>query len=419
MLQKLVAETIKAEGYVKPKDKGECPGEGTSVHSEEEMKSTAKLKSTKDKEKGGQDRNIDIVKSPSDTTIYAPALMVNGPRNVDDRMSPQGDNDNVCFVNDISTFIESVRIGMKSKEAKQAEEQSEEGHGQETKSNDPTHQKAIVDSDRNFEQARDKAAQKILEAEQYKAQIHEPKGRCLIDNGLSDDDFFHVTCHVDSALKTKIENGEFVELDKLLPKSKYKAEGKLKLVNRNGATYFVPAESGNNKINGIRRWEQAFRVYAAIYSAANPHRAAEIWQYVYVINTAALTYSWENISIYDYTFRHLMAFNPGRSWSKIYSQGWNLCMLDTVTKFQSNNGHNSRFNNSNSASTSNSEPTSGMRKSGRNRKSDYCWDFNGPNGCGNKHCKWINKCKYCDATSHGVKNCLKLEKKEKQKSDSH
>ena len=43
-------------------------------------------------------------------------------------------------------------------------------------------------------------------------------GRQMIGVGTSDDDFFHLTCHIDPLLKRKIENGEFVNLDKLLPK---------------------------------------------------------------------------------------------------------------------------------------------------------------------------------------------------------
>ena len=96
------------------------------------------------------------------------------------------------------------------------------------------------------------------------------------DNGLSDDNFFHVTCHIDSNLKAKIQNGEFVDLEKLLPKGKNRVDGKMELVNRNGSTYFVPVEGSQVKINGVRCWEQSFRVYAAIYSAANPNRASEI-----------------------------------------------------------------------------------------------------------------------------------------------
>ena len=64
----------------------------------------------------------------------------------------------------------------------------------------------------------------------------------------------------------------------------------LQLFLRDGATFVAPQKE--SKIGNVRRWEQAFRVYAAIYSAANPSRAAEIWQYVYIINTAAALFVW-------------------------------------------------------------------------------------------------------------------------------
>ena len=38
----------------------------------------------------------------------------------------------------------------------------------------------------------------------------------IIGGGVSDDDFFHLTCHIDPSLFLKIEKGEFVELEKLL-----------------------------------------------------------------------------------------------------------------------------------------------------------------------------------------------------------
>ena len=34
----------------------------------------------------------------------------------------------------------------------------------------------------------------------------------------SDGEFLHITCHVEPAIKAKIEQGGFVDLDKLLPK---------------------------------------------------------------------------------------------------------------------------------------------------------------------------------------------------------
>ena len=44
--------------------------------------------------------------------------------------------------------------------------------------------------------------------------------RTPLERGKSDDDFFHLTCHVDPSLVSKIEKGEFIDLERLLPKDR-------------------------------------------------------------------------------------------------------------------------------------------------------------------------------------------------------
>ena len=204
-----------------------------------------------------------------------------------------------------------------------------------------------------------------------------------------------LSCHVDPGLKSKIQKGEFVELEKLLPKNKRLSnDNRMELVFRGGRSYFTPAPP-ENRISDIRRWEQAFRVYAAIYSEANPSRAVEIWQYVYVINLAASTFVWENVANYDYTFRHLMAVNPGRSWSKIYNQMWNLSMKETLTK-------NNFFNFP--SMKKDSEPSGNPK---RPRKPKYCWPFYRGNCKHGIKCKFVHRCSYCDASDHALPGCNK------------
>ena len=117
-----------------------------------------------------------------------------------------------------------------------------------------------------------------------------------------------------------------MELDKLLPKDKaargysMNEQHGVQLLTKNGQTFLAPA-STEKKITNIRLWDQAFRVYATIYTKSNPERAREICQYVHIIHTAASTYSWSNVSTYDFMFRKLMASKPWRSWSKTYAQG--------------------------------------------------------------------------------------------------
>ena len=187
----------------------------------------------------------------------------------------------------------------------------------------------------SFEEAQQRAGKAIIEAEKFTANVEDPGMPNLLNigGGVSDDDFFHLTCHIDPNLIHKIEKGEFVEFEKLLPKDKIgkSEDNRLEWVQRDGGTFLVPAQR-DSKINSFRRWEQAFRAYATIYCGANPHRSKEIWQYITVINTAASAYLWDNVYNYDITFRHLMAFNPNRSWAVTYNQMWNLSMRDPLPK---------------------------------------------------------------------------------------
>ena len=152
----------------------------------------------------------------------------------------------------------------------------------------------------------------------------------------------------------------------------------------------------NSKFLGVRRWEQAFRVYAAIYSAANPARSAEIWQYVYVINLAASSYQWDDVAQYDYTFRQLMSQNPERSWAKIYNQMWNLSMRNSIQNRSFNKGAENANQNGN------------WQHFG-SRKSKNCWKFN-KGRCTDQNCKFPHKCNYCDGR-HGINTCYKKDRK--------
>ena len=225
----------------------------------------------------------------------------------------------------------------------------------------------------------------------------------------------------------KIEKGEFVELEKLVPKDKLGGnsrnteENRLEWVQHDGGTFLVPAQR-DSKIGSFRHWEQAFRAYATIYCGANPHCSKEIWQYITVINTAASSYIWENVYNYDITFRHLMAFNPQCSWADTYNQMWNLSMKDPIMK--SNNRSNAYGHYSGSGYTApksygNNNSSNNNPMQVRRNKSDYCWNFNKGVPCKfGTRCKFIERCKYCDSPTHGVNACHKLQKKENTTSNT-
>ena len=264
----------------------------------------------------------------------------------------------------------------------------------------------------SHEQAKEKASNLIIQVEQFKASVNDPPPQgtqaypehdkekltpqCVENNAYfqedvkDDDDYFHLTCHVDSSLVSKIERGEFVELEKL-----------------------VQNKNKSRSITGIRKWEQAFRVYAAVYSQANPGRSAEIWQYVYVINAAASTHPWTQVADYDFAFRQMMSTNPKRSWARIYHQMWNICLSGNGNNNSSNNtnfgSRSGSFNlggnsfsvvSSNSASSSRQNPP---RKD--SSKPDYCWKFNKGKCKFGNDCRFINRCSYCDSAAHERNAC--------------
>ena len=79
----------------------------------------------------------------------------------------------------------------------------------------------------NLTPSRELTGKILLKAEKYIAQLVAPQGNGIvpIDDKVrllrhldSDDDFFHVMCHIDQNIMTKIKNGEFIELEKLLPR---------------------------------------------------------------------------------------------------------------------------------------------------------------------------------------------------------
>ena len=211
---------------------------------------------------------------------------------------------------------------------------------------------------------------------------------------------------MDSNLAQKIECGEFVDLEKLLIRNqvKWRDYDRLEFITHEGQTYLAPAGGDREpKVNGIRRWDQAFRVYVAIYSKANPHHAAEIWQYIHVINTAASNYIWENVAYYDFTFRQMMGKNPNRSWAKLFGQLWNLAMCNLIDRNRQNYQNYQGTNPGSVSKQGSNRQTTGKRP---------CWKFNKNLPC-EPNCDFECKYSYCGSYTHSVLNCYKLHGKKK------
>ena len=147
----------------------------------------------------------------------------------------------------------------------------------------------------------------------------------------------------------------------------------MELKNIDGRQFWVPAENKDGRINSLKQWDEAFRVYAEIYCKANPTRASEVWQYVDTIHKAAATFTWENVALYDFHFRKMMAKNPHRSWAKTFTQMWNVDLRDHLPKV----------------------PQYSSVQKGGSQKVKICWKFNKGHCSYGQKCQFEHRCSFC------------------------
>ena len=360
------------------------------------------------------------IKSNSVITTYSPALMLKkpdaDPNAILQRFSPnqsgrdKGDGD----------------IARQNQSIKQIE-QSISNYLGKVRSESSTVEKPGRSDDPNFSMEPDPkskrmAEQAVINAEKFKATIATgPAGKNILAPPVDlnfddsrDGEFSDADCHVDLKSTQTIARGGFLEVEKLIPKQRVSKpdEGRMEFVHRDGQTFLVPqSERDLQKVTNVRKWEQGFKVYASVYSKFNPHRAAEIWQYIHTINLAASSYTWDNVAYYDFTFRQQMDKYPQRSWAKINNQLWSLAMRDPLS-FRSQNGYNS----SNTSHLSNSS----NKKLTNNFGDNVCWRFN-KDKCNRSAsaCRFEHKCSYCGGYSHGAQKCNKKRGRSNEENNSN
>ena len=273
---------------------------------------TVKLKQTKgngseykkQKNKGGSSKEVRdasplvVNKSPSDTTIYAPALKLVSPKNsevvrhmvegtinetlVRNAAGVAGIGDNCQSIavdgvvhNRITNFLEQVRREPSCHPSRNAVTDTVEDQPQPKYLTSHCKKKMIEElwHDRWSYRLRDLKPQLSYPPGNNVSLINDndrvmiPQGNLMVagdqgviqtgannsvnaaavpanltgmQQGITDDEFFHLTCHVDANLRLRIQRGQFVELDKLLVKDKFKSFGsasngqRMELVSKGG-----------------------------------------------------------------------------------------------------------------------------------------------------------------------------------------
>ena len=238
----------------------------------------------KGNEQSQQKQHNNLIKSPSDTTLYSPGLrlikdnQVNLPRIRQDDQQPLArgvnvrngsnytpntlqnvrvtDNQDVMIEN-ISNIVYNIRISVDQASTSGQTKSTRPNRDEPAPSTSASRKSGGTNSGYNTDSANSTERctdQLLLQAEKFKARVEAPKGRntminsllmpydyeqlrtkIVTDEGLGpidreilflrnfdqDDEFFHVTSQIDPGLKAKIERGEFVDLERLLPKDKF------------------------------------------------------------------------------------------------------------------------------------------------------------------------------------------------------
>ena len=122
---------------------------------------------------------------------------------------------------------------------------------------------------------------------------------------------------MDSSLQQKIIDFEYIDFARLIPKDRItKVEDhRFELIVRGGNTYFSPvSDRDSTSITNFACWEQAFQIYSNMLTRAYPNKSSELIQYNHIIYTASISFSWDNVYLYDKEFcMHISKF-PQRSW---------------------------------------------------------------------------------------------------------
>ena len=217
-----------------------------------------------------------------------------------------------------------------------------------------------------------------------------------VHSAMVNETYMMVASHLDELTIKKIEQGDFVDFLRLIPKDKVVSESEeteMKMIMKEGKTFYVPVRDGQS-ITGFGKWEQAFRVYSNIYTRIHLERATELIQYNHVIHTASLIYVWSNVYAYDQDFRLHMSKHPGRSWSILLQQSWSMRLQE---KLQFNSFHRQLQGKPHKHNGKNSPP-----------EVDYCRKYNKGRCNFGAGCRFKHKCSYCFKFGHNILVCHKL-----------
>ena len=169
----------------------------------------------------------------------------------------------------------------------------------------------------------------------------------------------------------------------------------MELIIRNGQTFWVPVTE-TVSINCFSKWEQAFNIFANIYTSKYPQRSSELIQYNHIINSVSGTYTWENIYAYDREFRLHISRHPECSWSVILQQAWAMKLRDCIFRSEATGSLPNNSNNNSPGRMFSTGGPGGNQYMPKAKINEPCHRYNHGRCKFGAGCKYEHKCSYCN-----------------------
>ena len=252
----------------------------------------------------------------------------------------------------------------------------------------------------------------IRDAEKVKANIFPLQGGDIYSSkdfnftARIDEEYLTLGGHIDENMQQKIIKGDYIDFGRLILRDRILMEedGRMELTIKDGKAFWSPVSAHDStNIGHFQRWEQAFRIYANMYTRSHPQRASELIQYNHIIHTISQTYIWDNVYAYDKDFRMHMVKYPEHNWSLILHQAWALRLKDRIRTSDNWSWASTGNSTQNLARSNNNIGASG----GIAKQNKPCCRFNRGRCNFSANCKYDHRCFYCGRYGHGFFNCRK------------
>ncbi|CAI5763531.1 XP_034954535.1uncharacterized protein LOC118076098 [Podarcis lilfordi] len=182
--------------------------------------------------------------------------------------------------------------------------------------------------------------------------------------------------HLSAKLRSRILNGRYVDMFKLLPPSEEQEKGSSSAKKRSGA-------SAADRT--FEHWLDCFQVFAGVVTAAYPRRSLHLIVYLSIVRSA-FTKAGEKAAIkYDENFRRRAARIPSARWDRKDLDVWTTYVAPLIDK-KVPDQQKSRIS---------------VFRPGRRL---LCWDFN-RGSCQRPACRFAHSCEKCNG-SHPASSCF-------------